>query len=187
VSVTDLEIIGPVLLEGKAHVDARGVFMETYRADRWANTLGGKTWVQDNMSRSSRAGTVRGLHWQISPNPQDKLICVLKGAILDVVVDLRHNSASFGKTAVFNLSEDTNRQLFVPVGFAHGFCTLADDTIVVYKCSAHYDLNAERSLLWCDPSLDVPWPVSSEHAIVSEKDERAPLLAQLAKQDLFDL
>jgi dTDP-4-dehydrorhamnose 3,5-epimerase len=178
---------GPVLIDGKAHSDPRGVFMETFRADRLPSLPNGRLWVQDNMSRSTKSGTVRGLHWQIAPKPQDKLICVLKGAILDVVVDLRIQSSTFGKAATFHLLENTNQQLLVPIGFAHGFCTLSDDTIVAYKCSAYYDPTAERSMLWCDPVLGIAWPVSSQHAIVSDKDGVAPLMAHLGTQDFFDL
>jgi dTDP-4-dehydrorhamnose 3,5-epimerase len=187
VRVTEFELNRPILLEGRAHEDVRGIFMETYRQDQSPVLPNNRGWVQDNMSRSRKAGTVRGLHWQISPNPQDKLVSVLKGAILDVVVDLRINSQTFGECTTFNLTENTNQKLLIPVGFGHGFCTLSEDTIVAYKCSAYYDAKAERSLLWCDPCLDVSWPVCPQHAIVSEKDQLAPLLSQLAKQDLFNL
>jgi dTDP-4-dehydrorhamnose 3,5-epimerase len=187
VGVNETNEYRPILLDGKAHADDRGVFMETFRADQSFNLPNDRAWVQDNVSRSLKAGTVRGLHWQISPNPQDKLVCVLKGAILDVVVDVRASSITFGKAVTFNLKENTNQKVFIPIGFAHGFCTLVDDTIVAYKCSAYYDVVAERSLLWCDPSLNVQWPIAPQHAIVSEKDGRAPLLSQLSKQDLFAL
>jgi dTDP-4-dehydrorhamnose 3,5-epimerase len=187
VTVSRVTIEGPVLLEGKIHVDARGAFMETYRADRSGDLLNGGSWVQDNVSRSTKAGTVRGLHWQTPPFAQAKLVSVLKGAILDVVIDLRFASSTFGKAATFNLSDAANQQLFVPVGFAHGFCTLSDDTIVAYKCSSLYNAIAERSLLWCDPSLDIAWPIAHPQAIVSDKDGQAPLLSHVAKQDFFDL
>jgi dTDP-4-dehydrorhamnose 3,5-epimerase len=187
VQVSRSQIEGPLLLEGKIHVDARGAFMETYRADQVADLLDSGNWVQDNVSRSTKAGTVRGLHWQNPPFAQAKLVSVLKGAILDVVIDLRLSSSTFGKAATFNLSDAANQQLFVPMGFAHGFCTLSDDTIVGYKCSAIYTASAERSLLWCDPAIDVAWPIGREQAIVSDKDSQAPLLSHLAKQDFFDL
>jgi dTDP-4-dehydrorhamnose 3,5-epimerase len=187
VTVSKVTIEGPLLLEGKIHMDARGAFMETYRADRSGDLLNGGAWVQDNVSRSTTTGTVRGLHWQSPPFAQAKLVSVLKGAIMDVVIDLRLSSGTFGKAATFHLSDAANQQLFVPIGFAHGFCTLSDDTIVAYKCSSPYHASAERSLLWCDPSLSVAWPISREGAIVSDKDGQAPLLSQLGQQDLFDL
>lgn len=183
----ETKIIYPLLIEGSVHGDERGVFMETFRADRFPDLLSGRTFVQDNMSRSVHAGTVRGLHWQVGTFAQDKLVSVLRGSVLDIVVDLRIGSTGFGRAKSFTLSENTNQQLLVPIGFAHGFCTLEDNTIVTYKCSAVYDHASERGLLWQDPALEIEWPVTPEAAILSDKDKAAPLLSELRPEDLFAL
>jgi dTDP-4-dehydrorhamnose 3,5-epimerase len=187
VQIDEFDSGGPVLVRDKIYRDERGLFAETFRAHKTPALKEQRNWVQDNMSRSTKAGTVRGLHWQALPMAQDKLVGVVKGAILDVVVDLRRKSATFGKAAGVRLSEEENQQLFVPVGFAHGFCTLVDDTIVTYKCSAYYDTATERSLAWHDRVLGIAWPVSVADGIVSAKDQSAPLLSQVNPQDFFDL
>lgn len=159
--------------------DARGWFSETYRADRLVEGGIGAAFVQDNQSFSAPAGTVRGLHFQLAPAAQAKLVRVLAGAILDVAVDLRRASPSFGRHVALRLDAAGGEQLFVPAGFAHGFCTLEPDTMVAYKVDAYYSPEHDRALLWSDPALAIPWPVTPETAILSAKDARAPTLAAL--------
>ena len=161
------------------HGDARGWFCEVYRADRLAEAGIACAFVQDNQSFSAPVGTVRGLHFQTPPAAQAKLVRVLAGAILDVAVDLRAGSASFGRHVAVRLDAEGGEQLFVPAGFAHGFCTLAPDTMVAYKVDAYYSPGNDRSLLWNDPALAIDWPVSEAEAELSAKDLRAPRLAEL--------
>jgi len=167
------------LLCMRRHGDERGFFCETY--SRRALREAGITcdFVQDNHSLSRPRGVVRGLHFQIPPYEQDKLVRVTRGAILDVAVDLRHGSPTFGRhvTAVITAAEAT--QLFVPAGFAHGFCTLEEDTEVLYKVSAYYAPAHDRGLAWDDPELAIDWPVEPDAAILSDKDRRHPSLAAL--------
>ena len=160
--------------------DARGHFSETYNATRFAATGIPAEFIQDNQSRSAARGTVRGLHCQIAPNVQGKLVRVLKGAIWDVAVDIRRGSATYGQHVAHVLSAENGAQLWVPGGFLHGFCTLEPDTDVLYKVTAPYDRAAERGVLWNDPALELPWPVAAADALLSDKDRILPLLAQCA-------
>ncbi len=154
--------------------DARGWFSETFRRDALAEAGCVADFVQDNQAYSRRAGVVRGLHFQAPPAAQAKLIRVLRGAILDAVVDIRPASPTFGQSAAFELTAEGGEQLLVPEGFAHGYCTLSQDTEVFYKVSAPYAPDREGGLLWCDPALNIPWPVSAADAIVSERDRLWP-------------
>jgi len=159
--------------------DVRGYFSETYvHRDFVASGIVEK-FVQDNQSFSAAAGTVRGLHFQIPPFAQAKLVRVLRGRILDVVVDLRRASAGFGKHLTIELSADDGDQLFVPVGFAHGFCTMASNTEVFYKVDNVYSSAHDRGLNWADPALGIDWPVNESRAILSEKDRALPVLTAL--------
>ncbi|MGH7054149.1 MAG: dTDP-4-dehydrorhamnose 3,5-epimerase, partial [Stellaceae bacterium] len=135
--------------------------------------------VQDNHSLSLQRGTVRGLHFQIPPFAQAKLVRVTRGAILDVVVDLRRGSPDFGRHVAAELSTAQWNQLFVPEGFAHGFCTIEPETEVTYKVNRPYSAAHDRGLLWNDPALGIPWPVSESEALLSERDRRHPPLAEL--------
>jgi dTDP-4-dehydrorhamnose 3,5-epimerase len=135
--------------------------------------------IQDNLSHSAAPGTVRGLHFQIPPLAQAKLISVLRGRIFDVCVDLRRSSPRYGRHAAVELAADTGEQLFVPVGFAHGFCTLEPDTTVLYKVDAVYSAEHDRGMDWSDPALQIPWPVAKARAILSEKDAALPPLRDL--------
>lgn len=162
--------------------DARGYFAETWNARAYAGHGLERNWVQDNQSLSATAGTVRGLHYQLHPEAQTKLVRVLRGRILDVAVDIRRGSPTFGRHATVELSADGLEQLLVPVGFAHGFCTLEPDTIVAYKVDAFYSHEHERAILWNDPALGIAWP-SMAGAVLSGKDAVAPPLA--AAVDLF--
>ncbi|MHB2209105.1 dTDP-4-dehydrorhamnose 3,5-epimerase [Methylobacterium sp. CM6257] len=161
--------------------DARGWFSETFRADTMAR--GGITavFVQDNQSFSAPQGTIRGLHFQIAPRAQAKLIRVLQGAILDVAVDIRSDSPTYGKFVAVTLDAEKGEQLFIPHGFAHGFCTLTPDVMVAYKVDDYYSPEHDRALAWNDPEIGIPWPVSGEAAILSDKDRRAPKLADLGR------
>lgn len=179
VRVTEAGLPGVLLVETEWLEDERGIFGETYSraAFRAAGIL--CDFVQDNQSLSRRAGTVRGLHFQTEPAAQDKLIRVLRGAVFDVCVDVRPASPTFRRFVAVELRAEAGRQLFVPRGFAHGFCTLVPDTEVFYKCSAHYAHQHERAILWCDPDLAIPWPIRPEEAFLSERDRRSPRLAEL--------
>lgn len=168
-----------VLIEPRVFPDDRGSFWELFQHERYrAGDLPerGLAFVQDNCSRSRR-GVVRGLHYQLT-RPQAKLVTCLVGEILDVIVDLRLGSPDFGRARSFALSEDNRRQLYVPIGFAHGFCSVSERADVLYKVTDFYDPASERTLLWNDPVLDIEWPVSAEEAVVSEKDRRGLRLAE---------
>jgi dTDP-4-dehydrorhamnose 3,5-epimerase len=159
--------------------DARGWFTESYNQKTLEPELGNLPFVQDNHSRSTQTGTVRGLHFQTPPSAQDKLVRVLKGSILDVAVDIRRGSPMFGKHVAVTLDAKTGRQLFVPKGFAHGFITLEPDTEVFYKVTAYYSAEHDRGMLWSDPALRIDWGLAPELAVVSDKDKSLPRLADL--------
>jgi dTDP-4-dehydrorhamnose 3,5-epimerase len=174
--VTRLALPEVLLIEPKAHRDPRGFFLEVYRADRYREAGIEVTFVQDNHSRSAR-GTLRGLHWQTSPRPQAKLVRAIAGEIFDVAVDIRPGSPTFGKWVGVTLSSDDFRQLYVPIGFAHGFCVLSETADVEYKCSDIYDPQSERGLLWNDPAIGIDWPLVDP--ILSDRDTKHPNLASL--------
>jgi dTDP-4-dehydrorhamnose 3,5-epimerase len=159
------------LLEPIVHRDGRGFFLESFRADQLAACGIAETFVQDNHSRSV-AGTLRGLHWQWR-RPQAKLIRVIAGAIFDVVVDIRRSSPNLGRWIGVHLSADDFRQLYVPAGFAHGFCVLSETADVEYKCSDYYDPAGDAGLPWNDPALGIEWPISAP--ILSRRDTQHPL------------
>jgi len=161
--------------------DARGWFSETFRADTLARAGITTPFIQDNQSFSAPQGTVRGLHFQIAPRAQAKLIRVLQGAILDVAVDIRSDSPTYGKYVAVTLDAEKGEQLYIPHGFAHGFCTLTPDVMVAYKVDDYYSPEHDRALFWNDPAIGIPWPVSGEAAILSDKDRRAPKLADLGR------
>jgi dTDP-4-dehydrorhamnose 3,5-epimerase len=167
-----------VLIKPQRHADARGFFSETFNAPRFAAATGTNApFVQDNHSFSAVAGTVRGLHLQMAPSAQGKLVRVTRGAIWDVAVDVRQGSPHYGHYAAAELSADNWHQLWIPPGFLHGFCTLKAETEVVYKTTALYDRDTERGVLWNDPSLAIPWPVDAATAVLSDKDRALPPLA----------
>ena len=165
---------GILLIEPKVFGDERGFFMESYRRDVFGEN-GIPALVQDNHSRSVK-GTLRGLHYQ-HPHGQGKLIRVTTGAVYDVLVDVRRGSPTFGKWEGHELTEDNKRQLWVPPGFAHGFCVLSDIADFLYKCSDYYHPESEHTLLWNDPDVGIEWPV--EEPILSEKDKVGQLLGEL--------
>jgi dTDP-4-dehydrorhamnose 3,5-epimerase len=160
--------------------DARGYFSETYNRLAFADAGIDVEFVQDNTSLSRQVGTVRGLHFQSPPFAQGKLIRVVRGRILDVVVDIRRTSSTYGHHVAVELSHENRLQLFVPAGFAHGFCTLEPDTEIAYKVSAPYSAEHDYGLAWDDPALGIEWPVDPAEAVLSDKDRRHPPLADLA-------
>lgn len=182
--MTDIQrfaIDGPVLLRPKAHGDDRGYFFEAFRQDFFEREVApGVVFVQDNQSLSRQVGTVRGLHFQLAPRAQAKLVRVLRGAILDVAVDIRPGSPSFGQHVAVRLSAEEKNQLYVPAGFAHGFSTLEPGTEIHYKTSDFYSPEHDRGLAWDDPALGIDWGVSPVDAVLSERDRRHPRLAGLS-------
>lgn len=173
-SIPDIKLITP-----KKFGDDRGFFSETYNKQTFADHGINLEFVQDNHSLSADKGTVRGLHFQAPPFAQDKLVRVTRGAILDVVVDIRKSSPTYGQHVAVELSAENWAQLLVPKGFAHAYCTLVDDTEVIYKVTDHYSKEHDFGLLWNDPELGIDWPINSADAILSDKDQVQPLLAAL--------
>jgi len=176
----------PLVIAPKRHVDARGWFTETFNLKRWRETGIDCSFVQDNQSRSTRKGTLRGFHFQEPPSGQAKLVSVLRGKILDVAVDIRRGSPTFGKYVSMELSGDSARQLFVPIGFAHGFVTLEDEVLVMYKVSEYYAAACEGGIRWNDPDIGVSWPFAAAEMIRSERDDRLPLLKDYQSPFLYD-
>ena len=166
---------GPLLLEPVVHGDERGFFQETFREEALAGLGVTERWVQDNHSRSAQ-GVLRGLHFQLGPG-QAKLVRCVRGAVLDVVVDIRRESPTFGRWEAHVLDDERHLQFFIPVGFAHGFCVLSEWADVIYKCSSYYDPAVERAIAYDDPELGIEWPALD--LVVSERDRAAPRLAEL--------
>ncbi len=173
---------GVLLVEPKVFGDARGWFCETFSATRYADAGIAGPFVQDNMSRSTK-GIVRGLHLQ-HPHAQGKLVWVVEGSVLDVAVDVRVGSPTFGASVAVELSAENHRQLWVPAGFAHGFCVTSETALFVYKCTDLYHPEHEFGVRWDDPTLGIDWPVSAHEAVVSAKDRALPLLAKLDRARL---
>ena len=167
-------LAGVKLIVPKRFEDARGYFSEIYNREIFRQAGIAVDFVQDNQSRSAAVGTIRGLHFQSPPFAQDKLIRVLKGSILDVAVDLRRSSPTYGHYFSTELSAENFKQMFVPIGFAHGFCTLAPDTEILYKVSNFYAPKHDHGLAWDDPALGIPWPVTGDAAVLSDKDRHNP-------------
>lgn len=170
-----------ILITPKKVGDNRGYFMETYRHSLFAEHVGPVEFVQDNQSLSAEVGTVRGLHFQLEPKAQGKLVRCIAGALLDVAVDIRVGSPSYGKWVSAELTADNGCQLWVPPGFAHGFCTLLPDTQISYKVTNYYSPEHERGLLWNDPALAIDWPVDADHAKLSAKDKEQPVLSDIGE------
>jgi len=168
----DLGLPGLLLLKPRRFADSRGYFVETYN-ERTLSGIGiAAGFVQDNESFSTVRGTIRGLHFQLPPASQAKLVRVLQGSVYDVAVDLRIGSPGYGRWASATLTADGGEQLFVPHGFAHGFCTLQPDTVVAYKVDDFYAPASDSGLIWNDAALAIDWPVGVEQAVLSEKDMR---------------
>ena len=174
----------PALIKPHRHSDQRGFFAETYSRKKYIDLDINVEFVQDNHSLSRQQGTLRGLHFQAPPNAQAKLVRCGRGAIFDVAVDIRRGSSTYGKWEGFILSADNGYQLFVPVGFAHGFVTLEPDSEIVYKCSDYYAPKTEGSILWSDPDIGIDWPFIDE-PILSAKDSVAPILADFESPFIY--
>ena len=176
--VIDTEIEGVKIVEPDVFGDARGWFCETYNAGRYKAAGIDVAFVQDNESFSHK-GVIRGLHWQAAPHTQAKLVRVIRGAVWDVIVDIRKGSPTFGRHVAVTLSAENRRQLFIPRGFAHGFIVLEDNTLFSYKCDNLYCPSADRGLLFSDPALKIEWPDLGMDLTLSEKDKKNPLLAAI--------
>jgi dTDP-4-dehydrorhamnose 3,5-epimerase len=182
VQFTRTKIEDVVIIDPKVHGDERGYFIETFRQDKLEEFLGFKVhFCQDNESKSSK-GVLRGLHYQLSPAAQTKLVRVIKGRVLDVAVDIRKGSPTFGTYVSVELSEENKRQLFVPRGFAHGFVVLEDNTVFAYKVDNYYSPENDRGIAFDDPAIAIDWKIDSSLLNLSQKDTQQPLLT---KADLF--
>ena len=175
-NVIKTEIEGVVIIEPKVFGDSRGYFFESYSQRDFNAAVGEVGFVQDNESKSCY-GVLRGLHFQRSPFAQSKLVRVVRGTVLDVAVDLRRSSPTFGRHVAVELSEENHRQLFIPRGFAHGFSVLSEEAVFQYKCDNFYAPGSEGAIAWNDPALGIEWRVPAEKMILSEKDMRHPMLA----------
>ena len=180
--ISTTEFPGLVLIKPKIFGDARGYFYESWNKERYESAGITEDFVQDNVSFSSR-GVLRGLHYQ-KPYTQGKLVSVLMGEVWDVVVDLRRSSPAFGKWQGFTLTGEHKEQLYVPRGFAHGFCVLSETALFQYKCTDRYSPESERGIMWNDPTLAIPWPVRAP--VISEKDTKHPHFKDLKDELLFD-
>ena len=176
------EIEGVFIIEPKVFKDSRGYFMEAWKQEEFNEHVGKTNFIQDNESKSS-FGVLRGLHYQKGSLSQAKLVRVIKGRVLDVAVDIRKSSPTFGKHVKIELSEDNKRQLFIPRGFAHGFLVLSDEAIFTYKVDNPYAPQAEAGIRWDDPALAIEWPIDFSQVLTSEKDLKHPLIKDA---ELFD-
>lgn len=174
--VEQLSLSGSYIIEPVIHGDHRGFFMESYNEEKLKEKGTSFNFIQDNQSLSAEAGVIRGLHFQLNPKAQTKIVRVISGAIYDVILDIRKNSPTFGQWVGVILSEHNHRQLLVPKGFAHGFCTLVPNTQVLYKVDEYYSPEHDRGILWNDPDLGIDWPTSNP--ILSDKDKLHPTLKE---------
>ncbi len=175
--VRQLELEGLLEIRPRKFGDDRGFFSETYNVKTFAEAGIDLTFVQDNYSYSAAKGVVRGLHYQLPPFAQDKLVRVTRGAILDVAVDIRKSSPTFGKWVALEVSAEKWNQILVPKGFAHGFMTLVENTEVIYKVTNYYSPDHDRSIRFDEPAIGIDWPIASSGVQLSDKDSKAPLLA----------
>ena len=181
--VTKSDIEGIVIIEPEIFSDERGYFFEAYSQRIFDEQVGPVRFVQENESKS-RYGVVRGLHYQRGEAAQAKLVSVVRGRVLDIAVDIRKSSPTFGKYVAIELSEQNKRQLFIPRGFAHGFAVLSDEAVFHYRCDNYYVPTEERGIAWNDPEIGIDWGVPTESIILSAKDTENPLLREAA--DLFE-
>ena len=180
-AVIKTAIEGVLVIEPKVFSDERGYFFESYNEERFLSETGiAVRFVQDNESRSKR-GVVRGFHFQRPPHAQAKLVRVVKGKVVDVAVDIRTGSPTYGKSVAVELSEHNHRQLFLPHGMAHGFMVLSDEAIFQYKCDEYYHPESEGAIIWNDPTIAMDWGVAEADIILSEKDRQNPTLAELGE------
>ena len=173
-AIADVKLITP-----PRFADPRGYFSETWNQGRFAEAGIPGPFIQDNHAVSNTAGVVRGLHCQIGTNAQGKLVRCVKGTIFDVAVDVRHGSATFGQWVGAEIGAENGTQIWVPAGFLHAYCTLSEETEVIYKVTGAYDKAAERGVIWNDPDIGIAWPVPAEQAMLSDKDKVLPRLRDL--------
>lgn len=178
--VTKTAVEGLVIIEPRIFGDHRGYFFESFSEREFAENVAPVRFVQDNESMSSY-GVLRGLHFQKPPHAQSKLVRVVKGKVLDVAVDLRSDSPTYGKYVAVELSDENHRQFFIPKGFAHGFCVLSEEVIFQYKCDDYYAPQSEGSVKWNDPDIGIDWKLPAEDIVLSEKDGCSPFLKELDK------
>ncbi len=183
--VNDLGLGGVLEIIPKKFGDARGFFSEVFTRQRFHDAGITQDWIQDNQSYSAEKGVLRGLHFQVAPVAQDKFIRVLKGSIFDVAVDIRNGSPTYGKWVSCVLSAEKFNQLLIPKGFAHGFVTLEAGVEVLYKVSAPYAPQCDRGVRWDDPAIGIAWPLDGMEPVLSDKDRKAPCLAEIAAQISF--
>ena len=176
-NIIETPIPGVVIIEPRLFLDARGYFFESFNQREFEEKVGKTTFVQDNESKSSY-GVIRGLHFQKPPFSQCKLVRVVKGAVLDVAVDIRKDSPTFGRHVAVELTEDDHRQFFIPRGLAHGFSVLSEEVIFQYKCDNFYAPQSEGAIAWDDPDLGIDWRIPADKVVLSEKDRHHPLLRQ---------
>lgn len=183
-SFSETDIPGLLIFEPKIFGDSRGYFFESYNEKNFMQRGVSENFVQDNES-SSAYGVIRGLHYQAPPYEQAKLMRVIEGRILDVVVDIRKGSPTYGKTYAVELSGENKKQLFIPVGFAHGFSVLSEKAVVLYKCNNFYNKESESGIRYDDPQLNIDWKIPDGKAIVSDKDKILPLFADNESNFVF--
>jgi dTDP-4-dehydrorhamnose 3,5-epimerase len=176
-NIVETEIKGVFIIEPKVFGDNRGYFFESFSQREFESVIGPVTFVQDNQSKSSY-GVVRGLHFQRPPHAQAKLVRVVKGKVLDVAVDLRKDSPTFGKYVAVELSDENHRQVFIPKGFAHGFSVLSEEAVFQYKCDEYYAPESEAAIAWDDRDLNIDWKVPAEDVVLSAKDRNHPTLKE---------
>lgn len=176
-NIIETPIPGVVIIEPRLFLDARGYFFESFNQREFEEKVCKTTFVQDNESKSSY-GVIRGLHFQKPPFAQSKLVRVVKGAVLDVAVDIRKDSPTFGRHVAVELTEDNYRQFFIPRGLAHGFSVLSEEVIFQYKCDNFYAPQSEGAIAWDDPDLGIDWRIPTDKVVLSEKDRHHPLLRQ---------
>jgi dTDP-4-dehydrorhamnose 3,5-epimerase len=180
VQITPLAIAEVYLIRPSRFQDARGYFCETYRRDALKDAGIEVEFIQDNESLSVCSGIIRGLHYQAPPYAQAKLVRVIAGKVLDVAVDIRTGSPTYAQFVTTTLSAENGEQLFIPEGFAHGFCSMSDNTVLAYKVSAIYSKEHDQGILWNDTDLAIPWPVSEADAVLSDKDASLPRLRDIS-------
>ena len=185
-NVLETKIPGVVIIEPRLFPDARGYFFESFSKREFEEKVGKIDFVQDNESKSSY-GVLRGLHFQKPPYAQSKLVRVVKGAVLDVAVDIRKGSPTYGQHVAVELTEDNHQQFFIPRGFAHGFAVLTDEVIFQYKCDNFYAPASEGAIAWDDPDLGIDWRVPAEKVILSEKDKKHPRLKEIDSPFNYEL
>jgi dTDP-4-dehydrorhamnose 3,5-epimerase len=177
--IREFEIAGPLEIIPRKLQDARGYFSEIFRLDTFSSYAGQVSFPQENQSLSANVGTIRGIHFQTHPCAQGKLVRCLAGSVLDIAVDLRRDSGSFGKWISVVLSPDDNNQLWIPVGFGHAFCTLEPNSVVGYRVTSYYSPDDDKGVAWNDPDIGIEWPEVADPESLSQKDRNQPMLAEL--------